>query len=188
VSPADLVLDALQGRAAAAKGAKLFVVLDGARDDVIWPEVMASGNPATCLFAGDKAPELESASPWLVELGNGQDRFTDWVVRKGWGQSWGVFALSTETRANLAKHFRQFLLVRRGGKQVYFRFYDPRVLRVYLPTCDAADLEVVMGKRVLELLMEDKDPATLLRFTPGEGKVVRTEVALRPAVAGGGAR
>ena len=32
-----------------------------------------------------------------------------------------------------------------GGERVYFRFYDPRVLRVYLPTCSSSELKGVFG-------------------------------------------
>lgn len=175
---ANDALEALQARLAANPEAKAFAVLDGARDALIWPEVLASGNGAVCLFAGDKPPELEAVAPWLVELGNLRDAFTDFVVRKGWGESWGVFMFSSLTRANLAKHLRHFLLVKRGGKQVYFRFYDPRVMRVYLPTCAAADLDVVMGEAITELVMEDRDPTTLLSFRRAGDAVARAEVAL----------
>ena len=35
------------------------------------------------------------------------------------------------------KHFRKFLIVKtEDGKELYFRFYDPRVLKIFLPTCE----------------------------------------------------
>jgi hypothetical protein len=31
------------------------------------------------------------------------------------------------------------------GTPFYFRYYDPRVLRVYLPTCNASELQILFG-------------------------------------------
>ena len=43
-------------------------------------------------------------------------------------------------------HFRRFLLVEApDGDSWYFRFYDPRVLERFLPTCDAAQLTDFFG-------------------------------------------
>ena len=44
------------------------------------------------------------------------------------------------------RHFRQFLRVRdEAGREFFFRFYDPRVLRVYLPTCNSEELRTFFG-------------------------------------------
>ena len=48
------------------------------------------------------------------------------------------------------------------GTQVYFRFYDPRVLREFLPTTTHAELLHFFGP-VQEWLTEGSDPATQLR-------------------------
>ena len=33
----------------------------------------------------------------------------------------------------------------RDGTPLYFRYYDPRVLRIFLPTCSAAQLKQMFG-------------------------------------------
>ena len=56
---------------------------------------------------------------------------------EGWGRRWGIFLTSTQPLKDLRRHLRRFLVVEddRRGEQLYFRFYDPEVLRVFLPTC-----------------------------------------------------
>lgn len=55
----------------------------------------------------------------------------------------------------LRRHFRRFLRVTdEQGQPLMFRYYDPRVLRVYLPTCTAEELALVFGP-VSAYLIED---------------------------------
>ena len=56
------------------------------------------------------------------------------------------------------------------GENLYFRYYDPRVLRIYLPTCNQEEMATLFGP-VTAYLLEDKDPDLLLRFTPGPERV-----------------
>jgi hypothetical protein len=85
-----------------------------------------------------------------------------------WGNSWGVFLKSDATPRELRKHFRQFLMVQLAdGEEVYFRFYDPRVLRVFLPTCTQPESEQFLGP-VQSLVIEGETAGELLRFRAGE--------------------
>jgi len=57
-----------------------------------------------------------------------------------------VFVIAATGFEALRRHFRTFLRVRGPeGQVLYFRWYDPRVLRVYLPTCIAAEIAQVYG-------------------------------------------
>jgi hypothetical protein len=69
-----------------------------------------------------------------------------WLLTNGWGNSWGIFLVSSTSLETLRRHFRRFLLVRDGaGNELYFRFYDPRVLRTFLPTCTGAETKRLFG-------------------------------------------
>ena len=155
---------------------QLFAIVDGARSELVVPELKASGQPSSCLYDGDLPPALALCAPYLVELGKGDNAFAEWLLVEGWGDSRGIFLLSDKTRGLLRKHFRTFLMVKRGGKSVYFRYYDPRVLRRYLPTCNAEELEFVFGP-VQAFLCEGETPETILRYSRVEGELVTEEVA-----------
>ena len=63
------------------------------------------------------------------------------------------------------------------GRVVNFRFYDPRVFRVYLPTCNEAEAEFVFGP-FESFFLEDEDPGHGLWFRrAGDGvRVDRTSI------------
>jgi hypothetical protein len=65
------------------------------------------------------------------------------------------------------------------GKQVYFRFYDPRVLRVYLPTCTVEEMRTFFGP-IKCFLTEGDKPEAALRFAPGVQGVEQTVGPLAP--------
>ena len=70
----------------------------------------------------------------------------DWIWEFGWGENWGVFLWSLVAVDALRSHFRRLTMVQgpHGGRML-FRFYDPRVLREFLPMCDAAQLREMFG-------------------------------------------
>ena len=123
----------------------VYAVVDGARDERIYRAVYDSQLPYECLFAGDISYDLSLAAPYLVELDR-DAAFTRWLVEEGWGRSFGVFAWARADLEAMRRHCRRTLQVKdEAGRRLFFRFYDPRVLRAYLPTCTLAELREVMG-------------------------------------------
>jgi len=143
---------------------KVWAILDCARDTRIFGAVDGYRGEKCCLYAGTLPWQLQMAAPSLVQL-EPDDRFTEFVLRNGWGNSWGIF-LHTDTILNhLRRHLRGFLRVRdQFGRKLLFRYYDPRVLRTYLPSCWKEELETVFGP-IDRFLMESEDPANLLEFS-----------------------
>lgn len=124
-----------------------YVLLDGARDERIAPMVATSGLPYVGLYAGPLSPALASSAPYLVQLAP-ESRFFKELVPLAWGQSWGILVVARPdvTLQALRRHFRTLLRVRdEQGRILVFRFYDPRVLRVYLPTCTPTERAQVFG-------------------------------------------
>jgi hypothetical protein len=120
--------------------AALFGLIDTARDPQLYPLVTASPEHA-CLFGGPLKSPLERNSPYIVGLSPDTALFAAWRDH-GWGQSWGIYCRSQLPMADVRRHLRQFLQAQLlDGRVVLFRFYDPRVWRTYLPTCDPAELQ-----------------------------------------------
>jgi hypothetical protein len=126
---------------------QVHAVVDAARDPRIIGLLDATGLERCCLFAGPLSPALRAAAPHLVHLAP-DVRFTrDWL-QHGWGHSWGVLTIAPPdvTLQQLRQHLRTLLRVRDDtGRTLMFRFYDPRVLRAYLPTCTATETLQVFG-------------------------------------------
>ena len=70
-------------------------------------------------------------------------------------------------------HFRRLIIVENEDDftKLYFRFYDPRVLRIFLPTCSANQLEELFGP-VDRFICEDEDADFALVFSLSKGKLI----------------
>ena len=113
---------------------RLYGVVDTARDPGLYDLVMACPE-RDCLFAGVIEEPLNRAAPWLVDL-TGDSPLKEAWRNKGWGQSWGILVRSDLPLERLRRHLRKFLLAQLpDGDPVLFRFYDPRVWRLYWPSC-----------------------------------------------------
>ena len=146
----------------AADGTSVWAILDCARDDRIYPALRLSGLDYRCLYSGRLPKALEAAAPHLIELAPAYS-FTRKLIELGWGNSWGIF-LRIGDSSNLRYHLRTFLRVQdEGGRFLLFRYYDPRVLRVYLPTCRPDELTAVFGP-IDRYLTESDDGRSLLEF------------------------
>jgi hypothetical protein len=137
----------------------IYAVLDAARS----PEVLArlkqlSGGWA-CLYRGESADSLGEVAPYLVQL-DPRGEAIQWVIQSGIGNSWGILIISQAPFEKLHHHFRKFLLVQdEEGRKLYFRFYDPRVLRVFLPTCTPEEAKEFFGPISRFIVEETEDRA-----------------------------
>jgi hypothetical protein len=175
IEPKDV--QTLKAQLFSAQGTRAFTILDGASVPDL-PANMANFDPEqTCLYRGELEPDMAEVAPYLAFLERDAP-FTDWVISNGWGQHWGIFGVTWADLRELRKHFRKFLMVYdEAGKSLYFRYYDPRVLRVYLPTCNADELKTVFGP-VESYLMEDEDPKLRRKFVFAGNKLQEEKMAL----------
>ena len=142
----------------------VFVVLDGASVPGLLAKLTELQPVHTCLYRGDIEPDLAEVAPYLVQL-EPDAPFTDWVLTEGWGNHWGVFLTARTDFGTVHRHLRKLLIVHDpDGKPLYFRFYDPRVLRVFLPTCEAAELKDMFGAVVESYWFEGDDAGTAEKF------------------------
>jgi hypothetical protein len=153
-------------------GANAYAVLDGASVPGLLDRLYGAVRPEfACLYAGEIKPDLAEVAPYLVRL-DADSEFTEWVLSEGWGKHWGVFAVAPLPFLAFRRHLRKFLIVYDSTtKPLYFRYYDPRVLRTFLPTCEEGELAEFFGP-VTTWLLEDEEPGTMLRFQNATGKLV----------------
>jgi hypothetical protein len=151
----------------------IFAVLDGASAPGLVKNLYEQEPEYCCLYRGELEPDIASVAPYLVRLESSAE-FTDWILRDGWGAHWGVFIVSTANLRTLRNHFREFLNVELPDRRtVLFRYYDPRVLRNFLPACNAAELAAFFGP-VQSFVAEGETAETGVRFTLA-GKALKLE-------------
>jgi hypothetical protein len=158
-------------------GREVWMIVDGARDRRIFGALLDSYLTYSCLYHGDIAPELELVAPYLVQL-EYDDKYSLQLIERAWGNCWGVFLKCGASIATLRRHLRKLLSVRGPkGDILLFRYYDPRVLRIYLPTCRSEELETVFGP-IDRFWLEDSSPETMLEFRVDHGRLLRNEFAV----------
>ncbi len=162
-------------------GAAIFTVLDGASVPNLLKELTEQETEYICLFRGELKPDMQEVAPYLVALPQ-KATFTDWLLEQCWGKHWGIFLETPVNIRELRQHFRGLLTVYDPyAKPMLFRFYDPRVLRVFLPTCTTEELNSLFGP-VTAYYMEDEDPAKLLRFRKRQDALDKKEINLEANV------
>lgn len=128
----------------AAESQRLYAILDACDSPAVQHKVTEL-EMETCisLYRGMPEEDFSSFAPYLTAVN--AERF-DWIVATLWSEPWGIFLVTLEGLPALRAHFRHFLIVNDpDGKEMYFRFYDPRVLRKFLPTCTAKELKSFYG-------------------------------------------
>lgn len=143
---------------------RLFAILDAARDRRIQPLLNASAELHESLFEGPKARHLAAVAPHLVEF-TSQSELLEVLISDGWGESWGVFLVGLRPFKEVRRRLRRFLMVtdQESGKRLYFRYYDPRVLRTFWPTCSPRQRSEMLGTEIESFQLEGPDDE-LIRF------------------------
>lgn len=137
-------------------------MLDGARDPRV-ARLNVGTAPVWCLYRGRLPAGLGDMAPHLLHLRRGHD-FADTFFRVGWGKAWGILLGTDATQPVLYRHLRTLLLMRtEDRKTLVFRYYDPRILRNYLPTCNPQELDRFFGP-VSTLALESNEPHTFELF------------------------
>lgn len=140
------------------------ILLDSAREGFEIDSAKMLNAQHLSLYIGKGEEELAEVAPYIFTL-PAKHHFTNWFCLEGWGEAWGLMILSNANLEELRKHFRRFLTVKSyDGMELYFRFYDPRVLRIFLPTCDAGQLKEFFGP-VEQFICEDEDANFALVFS-----------------------
>lgn len=123
----------------------VYAVLDASQSDRIVPLLQDSHLQYQSLYEGAAAEKLGNVAPFLVHIPE-QCAFLATLLAEGWDKNWAIFLRSEVHFPVMRKHLRHFLTVEtEEGKKLLFRFYDPRILEVFLPTCDQEQEEEFFG-------------------------------------------
>jgi hypothetical protein len=113
-----------------------------------------------CLMGGYLEPDIAEVSPYAVELHKGS-AFNRWLFENMWGRHWGIVVRSRQQFGPVARHFRAMFIVQGPEhKPLYFRFYDPRALRLVLPTCSPQQVTSIFSG-VRDIWLDGQTPGSI---------------------------
>lgn len=159
----------------AAPRLRTYALIDAARSERILPGLIDREDEVeiASLYQGKLAEDLAEVAPYIAELGSPLQAcpLARWLLGTGWGDAWCIYAQSEADFDAVRRHFRKFTMVRReNGEGLIFRFYDPRVLRIFLPTCPPDDLKKLFGP-VERFVVEGERPGKALTYEQRAGKL-----------------
>jgi hypothetical protein len=146
----------------------LLAVLDAARTLRILEVMRESVEAYRSLYEGIKGDALAMVAPYLVRVPR-ESRLLRQLVQEGWGHGWGLYLTSRRPFDEVRTQLRRLLMVRNDqtGRAMYFRFYDPQMLRLFLPTCGTRQKEQPFGE--IEAFVVEGRRGEVLRLTEREG-------------------
>lgn len=124
-----------------------------------------------CLFAGRLNPQLVKVSPHVVELAPSDPLSKMWRSQ-GWGKNWGILIVSAENLGYVRRRLRHFTQAKlpSGEGPVLFRFWDPRVFRIYMPLVEPDQL-APWFHGIERYIVESEDGTGSLRYSLSSGKL-----------------
>lgn len=158
-----------------ANDTRLYAILDGVMVPGLPDRLFRSGLTYECLIGGDLTPAVTHAAPYFVYLP--QDcELAEWIFTSGFGKNWGIFAHSRSAVVDVRAHLRNLLTVyTEEGSPMMFRYYDPRILRTFLPTCSAGQLKSLFGK-IDTFFSEDESRENLVRYQIESDQLKQSEL------------
>ncbi len=176
----DELVELVRGRIFSDPDVNVFAVLDGASVGGLVGKLAQSGAGHYCLMPGNLEPDMMEVSGYVVELAPDAN-ITEWLLREGWGNHWGVFASSPASLIEMRGHCRALFKAHdEHGNPLMFRFYDPRVLRVFLLSCNKQERIETFGP-VTCWSMEGEGPKSMTSFTLADGEMRRQDILLTKA-------
>jgi hypothetical protein len=165
------IIAVLREALAAAPGQRVFGVVDAAQCvDLSYEAKLQYGKEIRSLFLPEVQTELWDVAPYLVPIDVDSGYLENWARR--WGANAGVLLVTAADEDALYEHMRKVFVVEdEEGQEYFFRYYDPRVLRTFLPTCSKEQLEEFFGP-VVEIIVESGTGDGPLKLRLDGGKLV----------------
>lgn len=163
----------------------LYGLIDAARDPQTRPVLQSINARSDTLFSDHRAETLVDFAPYLVELP--PDGATLPGLLAHYGDSWGLFVTSDASYEELLEHFRDLLWADTPDGTMLFRFYDPRVLNLFLPTCSFEQARRFFGP-VNAFFAEALHPEGILGYTLTRAGLRQQHASLSQIVTAAGPR
>ncbi len=146
-------------------GGQLFAVLDACDAPAV--PLLCNGlgtSRAVSLYRGEAEERYADIAPYLVHVTD--ETVMDWLLAYAATPAWGILLIAPIGFELVRSHLRKFLKVLGpDGRRLYFRFYDPRVLTLFLPTCDRSQLEQLFGPLLAYGTLDGEGVATTYRLS-----------------------
>jgi Domain of unknown function (DUF4123) len=140
-----------------------YIVLDAAvlETDLLIAETLNSNN--RCLYDENSLNYFRFVAPYLFTYKLNQE-FSTWLIAKWATKGVGISLYSWATFDQVYEHLKSHLYVKtEQNEDLYFRFYDPRCLRIFLRSCNQLQIIEFFGP-IKFFYLEDQDANFALKL------------------------
>lgn len=155
---------------------RLFAVVDGAAALGLVDQAKRLGLRTESLIVGLRSPYLAAVAPYLIEITSASGFLDLW---HGYlSKNPGVLLTSLAEFPELLEHARRLFVTRNAaGKDSFFRFYDPKVLKTWLANAPASELKVFF-RCIASVVAGLDDPSHLSRLSLADERVEAHEIGI----------
>lgn len=155
----------------------VYAIIDGASNKELVPALKDSGLRYNCLYEGKLSYDMELASPYLVRLEQ-DNAFTEELLINGPENNWCIY-LVTYPPVTMLSVLRQARknqkVLNPKGNTLIFRYFDPRILRNYLPSCSIFEAGIFYGP-VDTIICNSSEENKIHRFIRTDHGIIDQEV------------
>lgn len=121
-----------------------YIVIDAARVGNSIKDVLLLAGKSDSLYTGSSKHDMEFVAPYLCKFEREGELFK-WLEQDLKNCENVLFIYTAVPFEVLLAHLQKFIFVSSEKEEFYFRFYDPRVLPIFLPTCSQEQIGVFFG-------------------------------------------
>ena len=162
------------------KGQHAYIVADGAALDGLLGVLEMNKAEYCCLYNDSINDTMASVAPYLIKAEQNSP-LLDWLLNH-WGQFFGIVAIIPVSVSfeQVKEYFHSLLLVKHpAGRAVYFRFYDPRVVRLFFPITNNKQVPLLFGPYTY-WIVESEKPTTFMHYWVKDGEIKSKESHFSP--------
>jgi hypothetical protein len=142
----------------------LYAIIDTARDRKAYSLLDDTDSHFETIYPHRFSLAMDHRGPHLIPVCP-NSTYLDRLIHASWGKSWGIYLAGPSDLSAVRRHLRRLLCIKlRDGQQALFRFYDPRVLRDYLPNCSEEELYRFFGP-LTAIYLESQNGCEILCFS-----------------------
>lgn len=142
----------------------LFAILNAAVEQHVPHFLLGSGEPFQFLSEGLAIDQMQPPQVYLAQF-TPSSALLPRLLKEGWGKPWITFVTSPHPAPDVANHLRNLMIVSTPDhRPFYFRYYDPRMLQLLLPSFTPQELVQFFGPLQTILIADPADSSRLLEF------------------------
>ncbi len=140
---------------------KRYYIIDAASESIEIDDLIQAYGPSVCILKSNYDGQFVDVGPHLF---GSTEKLDELMLNEKWGKGSYTLVSFTKDKQNLIQILKNNSeIVTEQDEVMFFRYYDPRILRIFLPIFDKQQLKEFFGT-ISEFMCEDEDPGYGLIF------------------------